>query len=127
MDALDDLAAQWRIAKDKEEAAKSVRIFVENEILKLHPARSEGSESFKTPAGSSIKLTGKLTYKADMDLLAEITKAWPEEARPFKTEVKVDEAKLKTIRNEAPRLWADIAKAVTCTPAKVGVVIDFKE
>lgn len=127
MDALDDLANQWRIAKQKEQSAKDLRIFLENEILKLHPAKDEGSETFSTPAGFKIKLTGKMSYKVDIDKLAELTKGWPMDARPIKHEIKADETKLKAIRNEAPKLWADIAQAITVTPAKTGVDIDFKD
>lgn len=127
MDALDDLANQWRIAKQKEESAKELRIFLENEILKLHPAKEEGSETFATPAGFKIKLTAKMSYKVDIDKLAELTQGWPMDVRPIKHEIKADETKLKAIRNEAPKLWADIAQAITVTPAKTGVAIEFKE
>lgn len=127
MEALDDLAKQWRIAKDKEDSARELRVFIENEILKLHPAKEEGSETFQTPTGVKIQLTGKLTYKANVDKLAEITRAWPSDVRPIKTEIKADDTKLKAIRRDAPKLWAEIAQAVTVTPAKTGVSIDFKE
>lgn len=126
-DELDNLAKQWSIAKQKEEAAKELRIFLENEILKLHPAREEGSETFATPNGVKIKLTGKLTYKVNIEQLAALTQGWPADARPIKTEIKADEAKLKAIRNEAPKLWSDIAAAVTVSPAKTGVAIEFQE
>ena len=127
MEVIDDLANQWRIAKEKEESAKQLRIFLENEILKLHPAREEGSETFNTPAGFKVKLTGKLSYKVELDKLLELTKSWPEDVRPIKAKVEADEAKLKAIRNDAPKLWSDIASAVTVTPAKTGVAIEFKE
>jgi hypothetical protein len=126
MDALDDLTNQWRIAKEKEEAAKELRIFLENELLKLHKmTKQEGSESFTTPNGAKVRLTARMSYKVDIDKLAELTTGWADDARPLKTVA--DESKLKTIRNEAPRMWAEIAQAVTVTPAKVGVAIEFKE
>ncbi|MEY4441044.1 MAG: hypothetical protein RL442_44 [Pseudomonadota bacterium] len=127
MEALDDLASQWRIAKAKEESAKELRVFLENEILKLHPAREEGSETFTTANGFKIKLTAKLNYKVDVGKLVELTMDWQEDARPIKTKIEADETKLKAIRAEAPRLWSDIAPAVTVTPAKVGVTIEPRE
>lgn len=127
MDALDDLAKQWRIAKEKEDSSRELRVYIENEILKLHPAKEEGSETFQTPTGVKIQLTGKLTYKANVDKLAELTRAWPSDVRPIKTEIKADDTKLKAIRRDAPKLWAEIAQAITVTPAKTGVSIDFKE
>lgn len=127
MEKLDELALKWSIAKQKEEAARLERIGIEEQLLALHPAKEEGSETFQTPNGVKIKLTGKLTYKADLEKLAELTKHWNYDAKPFKTEVKMDEAKLKLIRSGAPKLWAEIAQAVTITPAKTGVSIEFKE
>lgn len=127
MDAIDDLATQWRIAKEKEEAARQTRIFIEAQIIKLHPAKEQGSETFATPSGAKVTLTGKLTYKVDLEKLAALTKGWPTDARPIKHKIEADETKLKAIRADAPSLWADIAQAVTVTPAKTGVSIEWKE
>lgn len=127
MDAMDDLAKQWRIAKEKEDTARQTRIFIEGEILKLHPAKEQGSETFATPAGAKVTLTGKLSYKVNLDKLAELTKGWPADVRPLKHKIEADEAKLKALRAEAPKLWADIAQAITVTPAKTGVSIEWKE
>lgn len=127
MNAMDDLANQWRIAKEKEESARNLRVFLENEILKLHPAREEGSETFTTEAGAKVQLTGKLSYKVNMDKLAALTADWQHDARPIKTEIKADETKLKMIRTHAPRMWAEIAPAIEVKPAKTGVSIEFKE
>lgn len=126
-DALDHLAQQWAIAKEKEEAARDVRLFVENEILKLRPAKDEGSETFYTPNGVKIVTTGKLSYKVDIEKLTALTGSWPAEARPFKTKIEADETKLKVIRNESPTIWSQIAEAITVTPAKTGFKIEFKE
>ena len=127
MDKIDELAIKWSIAKQKENAARDERVVVEEQILALHPAREEGSESFATPMGVKISLTGKLTYKADLDKLLALTATWPEEARPIKTEVKADESILKALREHSPEAWLQIAPAITVTPAKTGVKVVFKE
>lgn len=127
MDAIDLLATEWAIAKDKEDAAKAERIDIEEKLLKLHPAKEEGSESFSTPRGAKITLTGRVTYKVDIDKLTSITAGWPDDLRPIKTKVEADETRLKAIRAEAPKLWADIAPAVETKPAKTGVSIKWKE
>lgn len=127
MDPIDMLALKWSIAKQKEDAARDERVDVEKQILALHPAREEGSETFATPQGAKISLTGKLTYKADMDKLLAITASWPEEARPIKTEIKADESILKALREHSPDAWRQIAPAITVTPAKTGVKVVFKE
>lgn len=127
MEKIDELAIKWSIAKQKETAARDERVAVEEQILALHPAREEGSETFATPHGVKISLTGKLTYKADLDKLVAITANWPEEARPIKTEIKADESILKALREHSPDAWRQIAPAVTVTPAKTGVKVVFKE
>jgi hypothetical protein len=47
--------------------------------------------------------------------------------RPVKTKIEADETRLKAIRNESPKLWAQIAAAVETKPAKTGVSIKWKE
>jgi hypothetical protein len=127
MDLIDQLATEWAIAKEKEDAAKAERIDIEEKILKLHPAKEEGSESFSTPAGAKVVLTGRVTYKVDIDKLIALTGAWPDDVRPVKTKVEADETRLKAIRNESPKLWSQIAAAVETKPAKTGVSIKWKE
>lgn len=127
MDKIDELAIKWSIAKQKEDKARDERVDVEKQILELHPAREEGSETFATPQGVKISLTGKLTYKVDMTKLLAITSNWPEEARPVKTEIKADESILKALREHSPDAWRQIAPAITVTPAKTGVKVVFKE
>lgn len=127
MDALDLLATEWAIAKEKEDAAKAERIDIENKILAVHPAKPEGSETFATPAGAKITLTGKVTYKVSIDKLVALTAGWPDDVRPVKTKVEADESRLKAIRAESPKLWAQIASAVETKPAKTGVSIKWSE
>lgn len=127
MEAIELLAAKWSNAKQKEEAARDERVAIEQQILAINPAREEGSQTITTPSGVKITTTGKLTYKVDIDKLTALTGSWPIEARPIKTEIKADESKLKVIRAEAPDAWAQIADAITVTPAKTGVAIKFQE
>ena len=127
MDAMDQLAVEWAAAKEREDDAKAERISVEEKILALHPAKPEGSESFATPGGAKVTLTGKVTYKVDIDKLTALTGSWPDDVRPVRTKVEADETRLKAIRAESPRLWAQIAPAVETKPAKTGVSIKWKE
>ena len=124
---LDELAKQWREAKQREEAARNDRVAIENQIIELHPAKEEGAVTVHTAGGSSVTLTGKLTYKVDIEKLTALTGSWPAEIRPLKTKVEADETKLKALRNDVPKLWAEIAAAVETKPAKTGVAIKFKE
>lgn len=127
MDTIDQLATLWSIAKGKEDAARDERVDIEKQILALHPAREEGSETFATPAGAKITLTGKLSYKVNVDSLLTLTAAWPADVRPIKVKTEADESKLRAIRQESPKLWAQIAAAVETKPAKTGVAIKWSE
>lgn len=127
MEQIDQLAVAWSLAKQREEAARDERVSIEEDILKMHPAREEGSETFTTPLGVKITTTGKLKYKVDIDKLTTLTGSWPDDIRPLKTKVEADEAKLKQIRSHVPELWAKVADAIVTEPAKTGVAIKFKE
>lgn len=127
MDSIDQLATLWGIAKQKEDAARDERVDIEKQILALHPAREEGSETFATPAGAKITLTGKVSYKANVDALITLTAGWPADVRPIKVKTEADESKLKAIRAESPKLWAQIAAAIETKPAKTGVAIKWSE
>lgn len=127
MHTLDQLAVEWAAAKEREDEARLERIKVEEQILALHPAKPEGSETLVTPGGAKVTLTGKLSYKVDLAKLQALVASWPEDTRPIKTKVEADESKLKAIRTGAPKLWATIAPAVETKPAKTGVVIKWSE
>jgi hypothetical protein len=127
MEQIDQLALQWAEAKEREEYAKRERVAVEEKILALHAAKEEGSSTVITPTGARITLTGKLSYKVDIDKLTALTASWPAEVRPLKTKVEADETRLKAIRAESPKLWSQIATAVETKPAKTGVTIKWSE
>jgi len=127
MNEIERLASHWQAAKQNEDAAREKRVAIEQEMLALHPAREEGSETITTPLGVKIKLTGKLTYRANVEQLQALTTAWPEALRPIKTEIKADESALKILRAERPDLWRQIAPAVETKAAKVGVAVTFPE
>lgn len=124
MTELEKLAIAWDVAKRKEQEATEQRVAIENEIIALHPAKEEGSETI-TEGLAKITLTGKLIYKADIDKLTALTGAWPAEIRPIKTKIEADDSKLKAIRSERPDLWRAIAGAIETKPAKTGVKITF--
>jgi len=121
--SIDHLATMWQQAKKREDDARLDRVKIEEQILALHPAREEGSETIKTPGGLTITTTGKITYKANVDQLIQLTASWPDEARPIKTKVEADETALKQIRAARPDLWRIIASAVETKPAKTGITI----
>jgi hypothetical protein len=127
MATLQELTKEWMGAKADERLANLRRITVEEQILKMCEHKEEGSVT--TDAGDGIKITttGKVTYKADLITLDELTEGWPEEMKPVKLALKLDETLLKKIRRENPALWKSIARAVEVKPAKTGVSISIEE
>ena len=124
---LEHLAERWLIVKDAERQANAERLRIEDKILELHPAKEEGSSSWTMQNGYKLKLIGKLSYKADLDMLLDIIAEWPEDQQPIKTETKADEAALKFLRANRPDLWKRIAPAVTTKPMKTSVTIEGTE
>lgn len=127
MNELDALAGFWAAAKEREEKARDERVEIEEKILALHPAKEEGSETFATPAGAKVTLTGKVTYKSDIERLTALTSGWPDELRPVKIKTVADESMLKAIRSQRPDLWREIAPAIETKSAKTGVKISWGE
>lgn len=121
------LAEKWLAAKAAEEVAKNLRLSVEAELLKVIPAREEGSRTTDLGNGMRVTTTGKMTYKADIDLLKAMTSSWPDEVRPIRAKLEVDEPLLRAIRTDRPDLWAVLSKAVTMKPAKTNIVVEATE
>jgi chromosomal replication initiation ATPase DnaA len=102
--ALDDLVVLWIDAKRQEDAANALRVKLEQQICELQPAKEEGSSTHELAGGVKLTLTGKLTYKADIAKLQQLAANLPENLRPLKTEVKLDETGAKYLRSKEPQL-----------------------
>ena len=121
---LEHLAERWLETKEAERKANADRIKIEEEILTHIAAKEEGSDSRLLSNGLKLKITGKLTYKADLEKLIHITATWPSDFKPVKTEIKADDTVLKAIRTQRPDLWREIALAITTKPAKTAVAVE---
>lgn len=121
-----ELSLAWLGAKKEELRANEVRVGIEKELLALIGSKEEGSQSTEIDE-FKITTTGKLSYKADADKLAELTASWPDVIRPVEVTLKVSDTKLKKIRAEAPEYWQQIARAVEVKPAKTAVTIAVQE
>ena len=118
-DTAEELAARWREAKQREDAAKDERYEIEQQMLAIHKARPEGTRTVALANGVQMKLIQKMAYKVDFPKLETLTKDWPADSRPFKTQQVADEQMLRHIRLEMPRLWNQIADAIEVKPNKV--------
>lgn len=127
MNTLKELSTLWLAAKQLERSAQAERIQIEEQIIALCDTKEEGSSTQDLGNGVKITTTGKLTYKADLAVLDELTDGWPEDFKPVKITLKLEESVLKHIRRNEPELWRSIAKVVQVKPAKTGVVVSFEE
>ena len=125
--SIDKLADQWRSAKQREDQARLERIEIEQKIIDISTPKEEGAVTIHTPLGNNITLVGKVTYKCNVEALVALTSSWPEDIRPIKTKIEADETKLKSLRADVPKLWAQISPAIETKPAKTGVSIKFAE
>lgn len=127
MATVKELTNDWMAAKTDERLANLRRIAIEEQLVKLVNTKEEGSITTDIGDGIKVTTTGKLSYKVDRVTLDELTENWPEDIRPVRLELKVDETRLKKIRAEQPKLWSQIARAVEVKPQKTGVSIEIEE
>lgn len=121
-DVLNLLAAAWREAKREEGEARDRRLEIEKKILSLVPPKEEGTVSLPLADGV-LKTVGKLNFKVDIDRLRAIVCRWPTDEQPVRWVAEPDDARLRAIRRGNPERWAQIAPAVTVTPAKTTISV----
>ena len=119
-----ELIAAWFDAKQAELTATEKRHSIEKELLKLMSVKEEGRTTAMLTNTVRCVATAKLNYKADVKVLSDLTKAWPEADRPIKTVVEADESALKKIRHDRPETWKKIALAITLKPAKTHITLE---
>jgi len=112
-------------AKREEDAATKLRIYAEERILALCPAKEEGSQTTEV-GGYKLTVTGKLTYSCeDPKAMAEVCAAagWPASMIPVKTSVTLDATGAKWLRANEPQAWETLARFVTVKPAKTSIAV----
>lgn len=119
----EQLAQDLIAAKAAEAKANKARVAIEEQLIEVLGSKPEGAETHELGNGLKVTITGKLTYKADMEQLMQICGALPANMRPLKVETKLDETGAKYLKNNEPEVWAMLAKAITVAPAKTAVSI----
>lgn len=120
---LEQLTAHWLAVKATERAAQQERVEVESALIAaLGGAKEEGATTVQVGT-HKVTVTGKLSYKVDMAQLIALSDQLPENLRPIKTTVSLDETGAKYLRHNEPDLWKLIAPAITITPAKTALTI----
>jgi hypothetical protein len=121
--ALEALASAWVKAKTAEIEANALRVSIEAEIIAITGAKDEGRETHTLPT-HKITVVGKLTYKAEFELLHELTEQWPEQLQVIKYEPKLNEPQMRKIREMRPDLYRQMAQFITVKPAKTGITVE---
>lgn len=121
--SIEELVERLVAAKAEENMANQRRVALEEQIVERLGKRTEGAQTHELPNGVKLTITGKLSYKADMSMLVQLAAALPENMRPLKTEIRLDETGCKYLRNNEPEAWARIAPAITTKEAKTSVEV----
>jgi Rad3-related DNA helicase len=119
-----ELINAWFDAKQAELNATEKRHSVEKELLKLMSVKEEGRTTAMLTNTVRCIATAKLNYKADVKMLSDLTKSWPEADRPIKTVLEVDETALKRLRHDRPETWKKLALAITLKRAKTHITLE---
>jgi hypothetical protein len=121
-----DLARLKQIETD----CKLARTLTEAALAKaIGFSRQEGQQTFKTGFGAKITCKAGLNRKLDLvKWHAEIKAHFPPEYQAVvKTVEELDETGVKWLEKNKPDVYAMLAPALTVTPAKVAVSVEFAE
>jgi len=125
--SLEDLAIALATIKREEDATKSRRIEIEEQIAALVETPLNGSKTVKAGDGLKVTVKRELGYKADIDAIRNLP--IPEEVMPLKmTEPKpagfvFDKKAYEDIIENHPDVAVKLAEYVTVTPRKVQVAL----
>jgi hypothetical protein len=122
MNDLNKLVAGLIAAKSVEAAARAKRIALEEAIIAAVGAKEEGAQTHAV-GDYRVTVTGKLSYSADIALLANLAEQLPADRRPIKQVTQLDEAGARWLRKNAPQEWAIVAPAIEIKPAKTALTI----
>jgi hypothetical protein len=124
--SVEQLAAELLAAKAEEAAAKDRRISVEDDLIKLLDVPQEGSKTHNVD-GYKIVVKGVINRKLDEEKWAEVADRIPENLRPVKTKLVLDETGVKWLQKNDAEHYAIVAEAITSTPGKTSVSVERKE
>lgn len=118
------IAAEWIEAKKAEIEANKKRVDIEDELIALLGAKTEGSETHNID-DFKIAITGRLNRKMDWDVFDKLN--IPADMQPVKIKREIDLKGLRYIEDNEPTIYKKLAKAMTVEPAKTSVTVTRKE
>lgn len=121
----EDLAQMLIDAKAIEDGAVKRRRTLEALLAARFKKIEEGSFTAKIE-GFKVKVDYPIHRKVDFALLDAISAdALPEEMRPVKTVRELDVKQMRNLQNNEPEMYRLFAAAMTATPGKVSVKVEY--
>ena len=120
---LPELANEWLAAKTAETAANHARVDIEARIIALTGAKEEGSKTHNID-NLKIEVTGVINRKMDWAAWESVKDSIPENLRPVRIKLELDETGVKYLQQNEPELYAKLP--MTTKPGKTGVKVTVK-
>lgn len=121
---LDRVAAQLRLAKEREAEATAARLVAEQEVIALMGVKEEGTFVQK---GDFFKVTtvGKLNRTLDAEAFEAIKPSIPHSIRDrlVRNKPEIVLSELRYIENNEPEIYKIFSQALTVKPAKPAVSV----
>lgn len=121
---LEQLVAEWRIAKKAEVMANKERAAIEEQIVTLTGKRDEGSQTHEVE-GFKITVTGKISRKMDWDKWEQIKSQIAPTLWPVKNKLELDEKGVKYLQANEPEIYALLP--IEVKPAKTAIEVKAVE
>lgn len=117
-----DLATDWILAKQAENAARDARIQVEKEIIEALGCEEEGSKTHDLD-GIKVTITGKINRTLDPAAWESIARKIPAHLRPVEYKPALDIKGLRYLQKHNPDLYLMASEAITAKPGKPSVSV----
>ena len=124
MSNIDTLALELSEAKHTEEAARLLRIDVENRIIAELGVKDEGSQSHKGEQ-YKITITGKINRTLDVAAWDAVKNHIPEKYWPIKFKPEIDVTGLKWLRENEKGIYATACQAISAKVGKPSVTLEI--
>lgn len=127
---VEDIAQDYLAAKKMKTEAEKLVLEMEQELISALGAPEEGSKTHRLN-GYKVELKGVINRKVDWDVFdtvcRDLEKHEPFFMAPIKVKRELDETYFKRLFKDQPGVYARLAKGVTATPGKTGVVVSKTE
>lgn len=128
----DDMVAlteAWMTAKEAERLAVEARRKVEDEILKLVglSEHHEGTESYQTNVGHTVKIVGRLSRKVDAEKVQEIAAEHGLTEHLSSLFRWKPDINMTNWKRASPEITAILSDAVTVTPSRPSFSVTLED